>query len=75
MSWDSLLTSQETRLFSHLFQFVSKTQDGIVTGPEAVQFFATSGVPNEILSEVIGKKKEAVKEKKELKENIDLGGC
>lgn len=75
MSWDSLLTSQETRLFSHLFQFVSKTQDGIVTGPEAVQFFATSGVPNEILSEVIGKKNEAVKEKKELKENIDLGGC
>ncbi|KAG0749518.1 hypothetical protein G6F57_005157 [Rhizopus arrhizus] len=52
MSWDSLLTPQETRLFSHLFQFVSKTQDGIVTGPEAVQFFATSGVPNEILSEI-----------------------
>lgn len=67
MSWDSLLTSQETRLFSHLFQFVSKTQDGIVTGPEAVQFFATSGVPNEILSEVNGKrkkKKKTVKEKK-----------
>ena len=53
MSWESLLTPQETRLYSHLFQTVSKTQEGIVTGAEAVRFFATSGVPTEILSEVL----------------------
>ncbi|KAL4208196.1 hypothetical protein CU097_011449 [Rhizopus azygosporus] len=52
MSWESLLTPQETRLYSHLFQTVSKTQEGIVTGAEAVRFFATSGVPTEILSEI-----------------------
>lgn len=53
MSWDSQLTPQEQKYFVQLFQSVSKTQDGIVTGNEAVRFFATSGVPNEILSEVI----------------------
>jgi hypothetical protein len=52
MSWESLLTPQEARLFPQLFQSVSKSQDGIVTGSEAVNFFASSGVPNEILSEV-----------------------
>ncbi|KAG0738893.1 hypothetical protein G6F62_004705 [Rhizopus arrhizus] len=52
MSWESLLTPQEARLFPQLFQSVSKSQDGIVTGSEAVNFFASSGVPNEILSEI-----------------------
>ncbi|KAI9244241.1 hypothetical protein BY458DRAFT_447881 [Sporodiniella umbellata] len=52
MTWESFLTPQEKRLYSHLFQLVSKSQDGIVLGTEAVQFFATSGVPNEILSEI-----------------------
>lgn len=52
MSWDSQLTSQESKYFLQLFKNVSKTQEGIVTGGEAVSFFATSGVPNEILSEV-----------------------
>ncbi|KAI9261325.1 hypothetical protein EDC94DRAFT_609861 [Helicostylum pulchrum] len=52
MSWDSQLTPQEQKYFVQLFQSVSKTQDGIVTGNEAVRFFATSGVPNEILSEI-----------------------
>lgn len=51
-TWESQLTSQETKYFTQLFQFVSKQQEGIVTGAEAVRFFATSGVPNQILSEV-----------------------
>lgn len=54
MSWDSQLSPQEQKYFVQLFQSVSKTQEGIVTGNEAVRFFATSGVPNEILSEVKG---------------------
>ncbi|KAI7893017.1 uncharacterized protein EV154DRAFT_440444 [Mucor mucedo] len=52
MSWDSQLSPQEAKYFLQLFQSVSKTQEGIVTGNEAVRFFATSGVPNEILSEI-----------------------
>lgn len=52
MSWDSQLTPQESKYFTQLFKNASKYQEGIVTGGEAVRFFATSGVPNEILSEV-----------------------
>jgi epidermal growth factor receptor substrate 15 len=52
MSWDSQLSPQEAKYFVQLFKSVSKSQEGIVTGGEAVRFFATSGVPNEILSEV-----------------------
>lgn len=52
MSWDSQLTPQESKYFLQLFKNVSKYQEGIVTGGEAVRFFATSGVPNEILSEI-----------------------
>jgi hypothetical protein len=51
-SWESQLTPQESKLFFHLFQTVGKSQPGIVTGQEAVMFFATSGVPNPMLSEV-----------------------
>ncbi|OAC97897.1 hypothetical protein MUCCIDRAFT_117395, partial [Mucor lusitanicus CBS 277.49] len=51
-AWESQLSSQEYKYFTQLFQFVSKQQEGIVTGAEAVRFFATSGVPNQILSEI-----------------------
>ncbi|KAL9543435.1 hypothetical protein MBANPS3_008119 [Mucor bainieri] len=51
-AWESQLSSQESKYFTQLFQFVSKQQEGIVTGAEAVRFFATSGVPNQILSEI-----------------------
>lgn len=51
-SWESQITPQEAKYFVKLFQQASKSQEGIVTGGEAVRFFATSGVPNEILSEV-----------------------
>ncbi|RCI03792.1 hypothetical protein CU098_008867 [Rhizopus stolonifer] len=50
--WDSQLSPQEAKYYSQLFQYASKSQEGIVTGNEAVQFFATSGVPTQILSEI-----------------------
>lgn len=52
-SWESQLSPQETSYYNQLFQTASKSQEGIVTGTEAVRFFASSGVPNQILSEVI----------------------
>lgn len=52
MSWESQLSPQEVNYYQQLFQSASQSQEGIVTGTEAVRFFASSGVPNEILSEV-----------------------
>ncbi|KAI9478327.1 MAG: hypothetical protein EXX96DRAFT_570431 [Benjaminiella poitrasii] len=51
-SWESQLAPQEAKYYMQLFHAASKTQDGVVTGTEAVRFFASSGVPNEILSEI-----------------------
>ncbi|OAD73299.1 hypothetical protein PHYBLDRAFT_112639 [Phycomyces blakesleeanus NRRL 1555(-)] len=51
-SWESNLTPQEAPYYAKLFQMTSKSNPGIVTGSEAVQFFATSGVPNQILSNI-----------------------
>ena len=51
--WDSHLSPKEAKYYAQLFQIASKSQEGIVTGNEAVQFFATSGIPTQILSEVI----------------------
>ncbi|CEP14105.1 hypothetical protein [Parasitella parasitica] len=51
-SWKSQLSPKEAEYFDQLFEFVSKQQKDIVTGAEAVRFFATSGVPNQILSEI-----------------------
>ncbi|KAI9031588.1 hypothetical protein CLU79DRAFT_802150 [Phycomyces nitens] len=51
-SWESHLTPQEAPYYAKLFQMTSKSNPGIVTGTEAVQFFATSGVPNQILSNI-----------------------
>ncbi|KAI9251014.1 hypothetical protein BDA99DRAFT_522405 [Phascolomyces articulosus] len=51
-SWESYLTPQELNAYTHYFRAASRTQTGIVTGSEAVQFFATSGVPNQILSSI-----------------------
>ncbi|KAI8354042.1 hypothetical protein BD560DRAFT_484518 [Blakeslea trispora] len=50
--WDSHLSPKEAKYYAQLFQIASKSQEGIVTGNEAVQFFATSGVPTQILSEI-----------------------
>lgn len=51
-SWESYLTPQEQQFFNQCFRAASRSQTGLVTGPEAVRFFATSGVPNQILSDV-----------------------
>ncbi|KAI7906003.1 uncharacterized protein BX663DRAFT_428252 [Cokeromyces recurvatus] len=51
-SWESQLTSQEVEYYKQLFKAASKSQEGIVTGSEAVQFFASSGIPNQLLSEI-----------------------
>ena len=51
-SWESYLTPQERNAYAQYFRAANRSQSGSVTGPEAVQFFATSGVPTQILSEV-----------------------
>ncbi|CAO3620236.1 unnamed protein product [Cunninghamella echinulata] len=51
-SWETYLSSQETQVYIRLFKLASQTKPGIVTGTEAVQFFANSGVPNGILSDI-----------------------
>lgn len=76
-AWESQLSSQEYKYFTQLFQFVSKQQEGIVTGAEAVRFFATSGVPNQILSEVsfLSIDCRARHSKLTLAATVDLGSC
>ncbi|KAI8990944.1 hypothetical protein BDF20DRAFT_841795 [Mycotypha africana] len=51
-SWELQVTPQEVKYFKQLFQVAGQAQEGIVTGAEAVRFFAGSGVPNQILSEI-----------------------
>lgn len=50
--WEVYFTPQELSAYNHFFNVASQSKPGIVTGTEAVQFFATSGVPNQILSDV-----------------------
>ncbi|KAI8060124.1 hypothetical protein BC940DRAFT_312641 [Gongronella butleri] len=52
MSWEKYLSAQEAVVYGQLFKAVSNVTSGIVTGTEAVQFFAKSGVPNQILSDI-----------------------
>ncbi|KAI8342521.1 hypothetical protein BC941DRAFT_466189 [Chlamydoabsidia padenii] len=52
LAWDRYLNPQETQAYGQLFKLASQSKNGIVTGSEAVQFFASSGVPNEILSDI-----------------------
>ena len=52
-SWESQLTPEELNVYKELFEIASKSKPNLVTGIEAVQFFAKSGLPNTILSEVI----------------------
>lgn len=46
------MTPQEVQVYGQLFKAASHSYPDRVTGPEAVRFFARSGVPNEILSDV-----------------------
>lgn len=51
-AWEVQLGPQEAQAYKQLFHAASKTQPNIVTGQEAVQFFAKSGLNNTLLSEV-----------------------
>ncbi|KAI7859687.1 hypothetical protein BDC45DRAFT_475663 [Circinella umbellata] len=51
-SWESYLTPHELSAYTQYFRATSRSQQDVVTGLEAVQFFATSGVPNQILSDI-----------------------
>jgi hypothetical protein len=51
-SWESQLTPQEAFAYKQFFKAAAKSQPNLVTGMEAVQFFAKSGLPNTVLSEV-----------------------
>ncbi|KAG0165735.1 hypothetical protein DFQ28_008350 [Apophysomyces sp. BC1034] len=50
--WETYLSPKEAQSYTQLFKLAGRNKSGIVTGTEAVQFFATSGVPNAILSEI-----------------------
>lgn len=51
-SWESKLTAQEVNAYKECFRIVEKSQPNSISGLEAVQFFAKSGLSNEILSQV-----------------------
>lgn len=50
-SWESQLTAREASAYKQYFQAAAKSQPNVVSGMEAVQFFAKSGLPNDILSQ------------------------
>ncbi|KAF7729442.1 hypothetical protein EC973_004422 [Apophysomyces ossiformis] len=50
--WQSYLSPNEVGLYQHLFKLATRSRPEVVTGTEAVQFFASSGIPNAILSEI-----------------------
>lgn len=51
-NWESQLSPQEARAYGIFFAAANGGKPNVVTGPEAVTFFARSGIPNEILSDV-----------------------
>lgn len=51
-NWESHLSPQEVRAYGIFFAAANGGKANIVTGQEAVTFFARSGIPNEILSDV-----------------------
>ncbi|KAI9492390.1 hypothetical protein BDB00DRAFT_828801 [Zychaea mexicana] len=50
--WESLLTPQEVHAYAQFFSAANGSKSTVVSGPEAVAFFARSGIPNEILSDI-----------------------
>lgn len=50
-SWESKLTPREVNVYKQYFQAAAKSQPNVVSGMEAVQFFAKSGLPNDMLSQ------------------------
>ena len=51
-NWDSTLTPQEVQAYGQFFNAANGGKSAVVNGQEAVTFFARSGIPNEILSDV-----------------------
>ncbi|CEG84605.1 hypothetical protein RMATCC62417_18381 [Rhizopus microsporus] len=51
-TWESSLTPTEVTTYKQLFKAAALTQPNMVTGLEAVQFFARSELPNTVLSEI-----------------------
>lgn len=51
-NWESQLSPQEARAYAIFFAAANGGKPNVVTGQEAVTFFARSGIPNEILSDV-----------------------
>lgn len=51
-SWESRLTPREVNVYKQFFNAAAKSQPNVVSGMEAVQFFAKSGLPNDLLSQV-----------------------
>lgn len=49
---ETQLSPQEVDAYKQFFQAAAKSQPNVVTGIEAVQFFAKSGLSNNLLSEV-----------------------
>lgn len=50
--WETQLRPEEVQAYKQLFQVAAKSQPNVVTGIEAVEFFAKSGLANSVLSEV-----------------------
>ncbi|KAI9255689.1 hypothetical protein BDA99DRAFT_539835 [Phascolomyces articulosus] len=51
-NWESKLTPQEVHAYGQFFSAANGGKAAVVNGLEAVTFFARSGIPNEILSDI-----------------------
>ncbi|GAB5589486.1 hypothetical protein Unana1_04386 [Umbelopsis nana] len=51
-SWESALTLEDRTAYAKLFTIADEEKKGFITGQEAVNFFAKSGVPSQILAEI-----------------------
>ncbi|KAI8149556.1 hypothetical protein BJV82DRAFT_504872, partial [Fennellomyces sp. T-0311] len=51
-NWESLLTPQEIQAYGQFFSAANGGKSNVVSGQDAVTFFARSGIPNEILSDI-----------------------
>ncbi|KAI7859767.1 hypothetical protein BDC45DRAFT_587054 [Circinella umbellata] len=51
-NWNSTLTPQEVQAYGQFFNAANGGKSAVVNGQEAVTFFARSGIPNEILSDI-----------------------
>ncbi|ORY90598.1 hypothetical protein BCR43DRAFT_480607 [Syncephalastrum racemosum] len=50
--WEKHLNEQELNVYAQYFQATKSAGSNFITGQDAVRFFARSGIPNEILSDI-----------------------